>query len=61
MIVQDAETMGERAKRGQFEAFTPRKSTFMDATVARGFMPDGTVRVLTTLWRLSHNGFGAER
>lgn len=22
----------------------PRKSTFMDATVARGFMPDGTVR-----------------
>ena len=21
----------------------PRKSTFMDATVARGFMPDGTV------------------
>lgn len=22
----------------------PRKSTFVDATVARGFMPDGTVR-----------------
>lgn len=22
----------------------PRKSTFMDATVAREFMPDGTVR-----------------
>lgn len=22
----------------------PRKSPFMDATVARGFMPDGTVR-----------------
>mgnify|MGYP003204815836 CR=1 FL=1 len=39
----------------------PRKSTFMDATVTRGFMSDGTVRVLTTLWRLSHNGFGAEQ
>ena len=25
----------------------PRKSTFMDATVARGFMPDGTVRGCT--------------
>lgn len=22
----------------------PRRSTFMDATVARGFMPDGTAR-----------------
>lgn len=49
MIVQNAETMGERAKRGQFEAFTPRKSTFMDATVAREFMPDGTVMILPTL------------
>ena len=27
----------------------PRKSTFMDATVARGFMPDGTVMILPTL------------
>ena len=35
--------MRERAKRGHFEAFTPRKSTFMDATVARGFMSDCTV------------------
>lgn len=25
----------------------PRKSTCMDATVARGFMPDGTVRGCT--------------
>lgn len=25
-----------------------RKSTFMDATVARGFMPDGTVMVSPT-------------
>ncbi len=24
-----------------------RKDTFMDATVARGFMPDGTVRECT--------------
>ena len=40
--------MRERAKRGQFEAFTPRKSTVMDATVARGFMPDGTVMILPT-------------
>ena len=38
-----------------------RKNTFMDATVARGFMPDGTVMVLPTLWRLSHNSFGAEQ
>ena len=30
------------------EAFMPRKSTFMDATVAAEFMPDGTVRVLPT-------------
>lgn len=28
----------------------PRKSPFADATVARGFMPDGTVMILTTLW-----------
>ena len=28
----------------------PRKSTFMDATVARGFMSDGTVMILPTLW-----------
>ena len=28
----------------------PRKSTFMDATVAREFMPDGTVMILPTLW-----------
>ena len=27
-----------------------RKNTFMDATVARGFMPDGTVMTLPTLW-----------
>ena len=26
-----------------------RKSTFMDATVARGFMPDGTVRGCTEI------------
>lgn len=25
----------------------PRKSAFMDVTVARGFMPDGTVRGCT--------------
>jgi len=25
----------------------PRKSIFMDVTVARGFMPDGTVRECT--------------
>ena len=49
MIVQNAESVG--VSRGQneceFEAFMPRKSTFMDATVARGFMPDGTVRGYT--------------
>ena len=28
----------------------PRKSNFMDATVAREFMPDGTVMILPTLW-----------
>jgi len=28
----------------------PRKSPFMDATVAREFMSDCTVRVLTILW-----------
>ena len=28
----------------------PQKSTFMDVTVARGFMPDGTVMTLPTLW-----------
>ena len=28
----------------------PGKSTFMDATVARGYMSDCTVRVLTILW-----------
>ena len=28
----------------------PQKSPFMDATVARGFMPDGTVMILPTLW-----------
>lgn len=33
----------------------PRKSTCMDATVARGFMPDGTVMILPTLWGLSHS------
>lgn len=33
----------------------PRKSSFMDATVARGFMPDGTA---PTLGRLSHSDFG---
>lgn len=27
-----------------------RKSPFMDATVARGFMPDGTVMILPILW-----------
>ena len=27
----------------------PRKSTFMDATVARGFMPDCTVRNRTDI------------
>ena len=35
----------------------PRKSTFMDATVARGFMLDDTVMILLTLWELSHSGF----
>lgn len=39
----------------------PRKSTFMDATVAREFMPDGTVMILPTPWCLSHSGFEAER
>ena len=34
----------------------PRKSAFMDVTVDRGFIPDGTVMILPTLWRLSHNG-----
>ena len=38
-----------------------RKSTFMDATVARGFMPDGTVMTLPTLWELSHSVIRAER
>lgn len=33
----------------------------MDATVARGFMPDGTVMILPTLWGLSHSGFGTEQ
>ena len=28
----------------------PRKSTCMDATVARGFMPDGTVRGCTDIY-----------
>ena len=28
----------------------PRKSTFIDAMVVRGFMPDGTVMILPTLW-----------
>ena len=28
----------------------PQKSPFMDATVARRFMPDGTVMILPTLW-----------
>ena len=28
----------------------PRKSTFMDVTAARGFMPDCTEMVLPTLW-----------
>lgn len=41
----------ESAKRGHFEAFTPRKSTFMDATAARGFMPDGTVVTFTQRFR----------
>ena len=38
-----------------------RKSTFMDATVARGFMPDGTVMVLLTPWWLSHSVIWAEQ
>lgn len=37
----------------------PRKSPFVDAIVVRGFMPDGTVMILPTLWGLSHSGFGA--
>ena len=28
----------------------PRESTFMDATVVRELMPDGTVMILPTLW-----------
>ena len=36
-----------------------RKSTFMDATVARGFMPDGTVMrcadIYTVVSRLSND------
>lgn len=39
----------------------PRKSTFMDATVARGVMPDGTVMILPTLWGLSHSVIWAEQ
>ena len=50
-----------RAKRGQFEALTPRKRPFVDATVARGFMPDGTVMILPTLWGLSHSVIWAEQ
>lgn len=39
----------------------PRKSPFVDATVARGFMPDGTVMILPTLWGLSHSVICAEQ
>ena len=33
---------------GRVKAFMPRKCPFMDATVARGFMPDGTMMVSPT-------------
>ena len=50
-IVQNAETMGVREGKTSVNCgFYALKGTFMDATVARGFMPDGTVMILPTLW-----------
>ena len=57
--VQNAESVGVReGKTRPFRGFYAPKSTFMDATVARGFMSDCTVMVLPTLQWLSHSGFG---
>ena len=48
MIVQNAEIMGVReGKTSMNWSFYAPKITFMDATVARGFMPDGTVVTFT--------------
>lgn len=51
-IVQNAEGLSVRAGKmgGQVKAFMPSKSTFVDATVARGFMSDGTVRGCTDIY-----------
>ena len=51
VIVQNAESAGVReGKTRSIRGVCARKSTFMDATVARGFMSDCTVKVLTILW-----------
>lgn len=48
--VQNARSMGARkGKTRSFRGFYPPKSTFIDATVARGFMPDGTARGCTEI------------
>ena len=64
MIVQNAGNPGVKEVKMRLNGgfYDPKKHfSFMDATVARGFMPDGTVMILPTLWGLSHSVIWAEQ